>query len=285
MSFSQSSLRRLDRKIKGEFSGLLKKSTPNPIKKHQLIKLVLGEKKSGNYIEEEKKVEKYYSSRFQNRDSDFFSSIFNINSYPWLVDQFILDFSNSRSTSMDLYVTSQNIRFHFLNTAKIPESIGDVNTFHIVVSGLVRPRWDEEKRVIGLRQFLSYWHYVINKRFGNAFDDFFESMLNQFTICIGVKDSVKSSRGNFRGILNDYEIEFSQTEISWMKAIKSAIIENKKMPKFPLSRGPRNILTRRLEALCRTISMKNLGSDHEISKVVCRVCEECTKKTPVQRVS
>ncbi len=270
-----SQIHHLDSRIREEFEHLLKTAPPRPLKSHQIAKTLKAEAPDRSKRDLESQIIGFYRLPYEHRSERAFYRMFAIKPYPWLMQQFVLNFSNAAVSETTAASSASRIRHHMKNLIQIPEAISSTPFIHAVVSRITNPRHDQINTGIALKHFVEAWHKLVFLRFGSKHEAFFK----EFEVAIDYPEITGSIvMPGFVHETNDpttIHLELTQTDLEWMKEILICLENGSKLPLYPLSRGPQNSLVTKLETLVRAAHESFPLRYSKLEETLQRVCFEC----------
>jgi hypothetical protein len=265
----------LNKCISFEFDRLLKTSRPSRLKKHQLVQTILSDDTFLKYSELERRVESFYLMPYHKRTASLFSGLFGLKAYPWLLNDFVLNFRNCIVSDTSLVMLASNISYSIEVNIGAPREISQASFVLAVCYKLSQPIHGSKASGYNLADFVEDWREIAFKKHGNKYDVFFEKLLAFMeSSALEIKGDDFPAQSILEGDVLE-AIEFRQTDLDWMKGILSAMTVNLNLPKHPLSTGPQNPTTSRLEMLVRTAQKLYPKRNSQLDTVIERVCRVC----------
>jgi hypothetical protein len=259
-----------------ELARLLKESHPNALKKHILMKLVHLE--VPHYFEDEIRsmITSYYAIAFERRTAGQFQRTFGFRPYPWLLSQFILDFSNAEISETNLARIASSLKFSLCTHFDPPREIGQVDFIHLVIYRLLKARSHKGSSLFDVQDFLAEWRKTSHSRFGDRFDQYFDELGDEVASAEHIQStSGPVPRGTAAGE-SAPDAELSQTDLDWLKSVLEALVSEQLPPKYPLSRGPQVKIITQIEHICRLLSKPAKAEWREqVVDVACKLCRSC----------
>lgn len=250
-------LMELDQVVSFEFGRLLKEAPPNRDKTHRLAKTIQQEALSGNPAIESirDQVVAYYATPFSRRDAIHFHKVFGFKPYPWLQNQFCLNFANAEMSDTQINRLSSKFRFFLAKMIQPPEDLLQPPVLHLTLFKITHPRCDQKNSGLDLRDFRNMWERVAHKKWGERFQSFFkwfdedldEKPVFNWPCPQNPMGSIDCHSGSDLGL--------TQTDLDWMKDLLKALHYNRTLPKYPLSQGPTKRSTRQLEKVTRAFNV------------------------------
>lgn len=232
-------------KIAIEFLTLLKQAVPNVAKKHCLMRLLRMEAQQSDDIIRNQ-IDEYFATPFAHRTEKTASRIFGTRIYPWLLDQFRLDFGNGVVSEIAVARTAANLAFVAEQNFFSPSEIGTSAFFQVVVHSLTRPRWDQRKSGFDFYDLVDQWQEVSFRKCGSRFDGYFRRLRE-------IDQAMSKREVKLEKEVRSIGTELKQVDVLWMKDVVAAISLGRLPPDFPLQKGPSHPLSRRLHRLVREI--------------------------------
>jgi len=254
----------IDSRITFELSRMLKEAMPNQLKLHQLTNLMCREITKSNFTSIKQKVLSYYQVHFQRRTDGQFLKTFGILPYPWLHSQFILNFSNAQISETQLAKLASTLRHLITLNFSPPNPIVKSDFLHLTLYKLIYPRTDRKKSGLTLKDFVLVWRSTAHSKWGNKFEFYFESILEEMELNKGASATRTPISRGMLPTEQANDIELSQTDLDWMKDILASIQKQQNPPHYPLSRGPNNPTTRNLEKIVRAICLVQTGPNIQL---------------------
>lgn len=265
-------LANLNQHILESLSQLLKRSYPNREKAHRLNKLLQSEKDGQTYEQLHSKILNYYHLPFERRTAGQFLKTFGIHPYPWLMEQFILNFSTAHIASNDLVKLSVKFRHLIKTSLDLPQELIDSNFIYLVLNQMTHPKGFSKTSGLTLTDFVRAWSRASQRKWGEKFNHHFAPIFEDLDTWEYKSMSPTLSRGTLEDI-DGNEMDLSQTDLDWMKEILLCLKYRKTPPPYPLKRGPKHPPTRSLEKIVRLIekiqSPKKLELLRNTAKVIC----------------
>ncbi len=249
----------IDQRLRFELNQLLKDSFPNPLRIHQLTKLMCRETECQDFTSIKNKIIEYYKYPFERRTGGQFLNIFGIRPYPWLHGQFLLNFANAHISETKISKLASTVRHLIKFNSSPPPQIIDTNFIHLVLFKMLHPRIEEKTSGLNLRDFFNVWQKTSQAKWGEKYNFYFDSLKKVIITESGAPDtrppvsmgSLVDDQGN--------DLELTQTELDWMKNIIDSIEQRLQPPRYPISKGPNNPHTRHLEKVVRAICLIKEG--------------------------
>ncbi len=275
VTITKEGIAKLNKCISFEFEKLLRTSRPSRLKKHQLVKTILSDDTFLKYSELERRVESFYLMPYHKRTESYFSSLFGLKAYPWLLNDFVLNFRNCIVSDTSLVMSASNISYSIEVNIGASREIRQASFVLAVCYRLTQPIHDSKASGYNLADFVEDWREIAFKKHGNKYDVFFDKLL-EFMELSALESKVDefSAQSNLEGDVSE-AIEFRQTDLDWMKGILNSMAVNSNLPKYPLSTGPQNPTTSRLEMLVRTAQKLYPKRNSQLNTVIERVCSVC----------
>ena len=242
----------LDLRIRADLEQLMKSSPPSREKCFQLIKTLQSEGAKGSEYELQRKVHNFYKVEFERRTAGYFKRIFEIRPYPWLLNQFVLDYSNITVSQTTLLKIASNFRHAIRNVMSAPDLIVDTGFLHVVLHRLTHPRYDQKSTAYNFYDFVDRWQTCTRSKWGDQFDQFFKDIYEAIPEDLKTNEPTAAAVG-MATFENDKanEPDLTQTELDWMKTVIMAIHRGELPPQFPLSKPPKNPGPRTLNKITR----------------------------------
>jgi hypothetical protein len=245
----------LDERLVSDLSRLLKTAMPSREKRFRLDKLLQTEVEGASYSE---RILQYYSIPFEHRTRNQFRKVFGIDAYPWLHQQFLLDFASAEISDTELSRIASNIRFYLRNELPLPKEIVEADLLHLVLYKMVSPGTVEGAERVGVASFLRTWRRVCFLKWGDRYEEVFGLFENEL-FDLSNRSFEYQSSGTAIGLDKDdqgFSMDLSQTDLDWMKALLLALDCSADLPAYPLSRGPDRPVTRQIEKLSRSYNFR-----------------------------
>jgi hypothetical protein len=266
-------LAELDQRITHELGQLLKSAHPSREKIHQLAKLLSREVDDRDFETIKRQVLAYYSCPFERRTAGQFMRTFGIKPYPWLHSQFLLNFCNAHVSETKIAKLAGTLRHYFLLTIEPPKEVAQTDFLHLTLFKLLHPRPEEKKSGFRLGDFIDCWDQTARSKWGDKFNNYFESLAEDADVEYGAPISNPPIGRGSEAHDQANDLEFTQTDLDWMKEILEAIASQRPPPQYPLSRGPNQPATRQLEKVVRAIiKLKNGPKVILLSKAARELC-------------
>jgi hypothetical protein len=276
----------LDLKVRREFERLLKDSPPHPLKSLQLRKLLLNDNSPFGAREIDGRISQFYSLPFERRTEKQAARLFKVRPYPWLMQQFLLDFSNACVSDTQMIKVAGRLCHQFCSVLTPPAEIATVGLMHSAVHRTTHPRTDQLSTGIDLEIFIARWETICFLRFGDRYQEFFEELKRLLARDLerGLQSALHSQKviPKLANLIADTDLSgadlnLAQTDLDWLKLVIRALGRSECLPQYPLSRGPQNSTLLRLEQLVRAAQIRFPNRVPELEKVILRVCETCLK--------
>ncbi|WP_413290952.1 hypothetical protein [Bdellovibrio sp. HCB337] len=233
-----------------KINGLLDDAEPNPARAFQIYKACQAENLWNETFEKfSQHLQGYFSlSRHERRKSHFDRALSRPMSME-IYEKFHLTFRSAlvnNRTLLDIASWAHHlVRVGYKTTCPVASE----DVFTKTLQYITNPPHFEKDENIDLDDFCSAWTKTVNKLFGKTYDDEFNKLLKEIhSLNLQIKEAeVKVHDGQFFPT-----IYLTQTEIDWTIAVRTAAVDYKPIPKFPLSRGPKK---QRLCTLYSTIGL------------------------------
>ncbi|MCC7404590.1 MAG: hypothetical protein IT288_09360 [Bdellovibrionales bacterium] len=249
-------LREFNQTIQSAMNQLLVDSRPNRLRRHQLSKILLREGSDRPELVE--RIDEFYQIPPRQRSDREFARLFGIKPYPWLRNQFDLNFGQAEVPEVLLYKLSLKVRDFIKSRFTFPGEISNAQMFHLVLYSLTRPRWDEPRSSIDLNDFVRVWRRACLKWFGDRYQIFFKILLDRVNNVEFEVDILNpSSLADLTSNPSAGDQSLTQTELDWLKRVLTSIQLDWSPPAFPLSSGPQNKVTREIEKVCRILHLQS----------------------------
>lgn len=252
-------LAELDQRITHELGYLLKGAYPSREKVHQLAKQLSREVDDRDFETIKRQVLSYFSVPFERRTAGQFMRTFGIRPYPWLHSQFLLNFCNAHVSETKIAKLAGTLRHYFLLTIEPPKELAQTDFLHLTLFKLLHPRPEQKKSGFRLSDFIDCWDQTARTKWGDKYNDYFESLSEDADFDYGAPISNPPICRGSEAQEQANELEFTQTDLDWMKQILEALDIQKLPPQYPLSRGPNQPATRQLEKVVRAIIKVKTG--------------------------
>lgn len=243
-------------RVTSDLTRLLKAAKPSREKRYRLEK-TLRDEVPGSDENLREKISKYYELPFEYRTKAQFRKIFGIDPYPWLHQQFVLDFSNASVSETELSKLASNLRHLFKNEVQVildaPDELLESDFLHLVLYKMVSPNSSHTFGELSLTGFLKVWERASFVKWGSRYEDLF-LILNEaarFQHLSGERYQALGVPPGFELEESGFAMDLSQTDLDWMKALIVELDLKRELPPYPLSRGPTRPVTRKLEKIAR----------------------------------
>lgn len=243
-------------RVTSDLTRLLKAARPSREKLYRLEK-TLKEESSGSQDQLREKIAKYYELPFEYRTKAQFRKVFGIDPYPWLHQQFVLDFSNAAVSETELSKLASNLRHLLKNEVQVivdlPDELLESDFLHLVLYKMVSPNSSHALGDVSLTAFLKVWERACFVKWGSRHEELF-LILNEaarFEQLSGEKFDAFGLSPGFELEESGFAMDLSQTDLDWMKALIVELDLKKELSPYPLSRGPTRPVTRKLEKIAR----------------------------------
>ena len=254
-------MRRLSLRIESSFEDLLKSAAPNEGKRYKLTKLLKLEQGATSSFQADSKITAYFQLPYQERSSRAFFEIFGVGPYPWLLDQFQLNFSSAQISESKIFHLSVNLHQILGFQLGLPEEIVDVKILHLTIYRLTHPNWWQPKSGIEISEFFSSWHHVVSQKFGDRYDPVFSQLFESIENLALASETDLKVEGGVAEIEKCPEQKApTQTELDWLKEIVEALKAGSPPPLYPLSRGPQHGDMKNIEKIVRTLRIHHSNS-------------------------
>lgn len=247
----------LNQAVSFELGKLLKEAIPNRDKIYRLAKTLQKEFSSCPPIIEslQEQIKAYYAAPFSRRDSNCFLKAFGRKPYPWLQNQFCLNFSNAEISDTQLVKLSNTLRFLFAKMIHPPEDLLQIPILHLTLYRLTHPRSHEKTSGLDLHDLRPIWRQEAQRKWGTRFQFFFSWLDEDLDEEPDFKWPIpQNPMGSIDCHLGS-DLGLTQTDLDWMKDLLKALYNNTDLPKYPLSQGPTKRSTRQLEKVARAFNV------------------------------
>ena len=250
-SKAESAIYEFNLRVCHEFERLLKAAPPRPLKKHQLANILRYDVPDLTRRELESKVLEFYTFPHERRTERQFARLFKIKPYPWLMEQFVLNFSNASVSETEMTKMAGRFRHHFRFIIEPPDEINSVNFLQLVIYRTANPRWDQVNTGIDLPIFADRWRSASFAKFGEKHDHFFYTLDQQIELSYNEPLSVVDAKREVSEQTSTTDLNLTQTDLEWMKEVIQALDSGLRLPLYPLQRGPTTPTILRMEQLVR----------------------------------
>jgi len=245
-------LAELDQRISFELGLLLKKAQPTRLRVHQLTKLIQNESQNIDFESTRRRVLSYFEIPFERRTSGQFQRTFGVQAYPWLHDQFLLNYTHAQISETSVVKLAVKIRHYLKITIAPPRDLIQADFLHLTVYKLVHPQSHQKKSGLRLYDFTLAWAELARKKWGSDYNLFFNRLVRDLRFEYGAPlSNPPLTMGTFEDKAGQ-ALELTQTDLEWMKSIVEAASHNTIPLNYPLSRGPNQPATRQLDKLIRS---------------------------------
>ena len=269
------SIRQLDIRTKKIFELLLKESQPSRDRKYALLKLLMQEESPLSREDLNDAITSFYSLSYERRTARQFRRTFSVKPYPWLLTQFNLSFRNAFISEAKIFKTASSLQYLIRNVIEVPNDISSVDTLHLAVHRLTKPRVDQVAASIGFPTLSYRWRDASFFKFGNQFEGFFDELDKAIEQAENYRDNIDSGFFSLSDESDDrdhHEPDITQTDLDWFKAILTALEDNLRPPLYPLQRGPQTPVLLRLEKLVRAAHLSFPIRHSQLESAVRRSC-------------
>jgi hypothetical protein len=240
---------KINSSLQNHFSNYIHLGNPNLIKRYQLAKLICYEKDVSIEMAINQ-VASFYQIPYRDRTDSRFHQHFSIIPYPWLVEQFLLNFKTIQQNETLIQRAVADVKFYFQQLEQTPppelahESILLQSAFHAL-----KKCWSSESS-LGLFDFLKSWKRQSFLNYGEKYEWYFEILFEEI-------EKTKLEDVTLTEIKKK-TISLTQTEIDWLRSIKLELENKIHFSTFPLSTGPKKAVLIEIERITRTLN--RLGS-------------------------
>lgn len=270
----RSPLYNLDVRIRGEFERLLKCAVPRPTKRYHILKALLWENGPLPRHQLDRQIFQFFLLPYPMRTERQAAKLFKVRPYPWLMEQFVLNFSSGAVSETELAKAAGRLRHNIGNVLSPPEPIMTIDLLHLVVYRATHPRWDQKNSGLALKHFVDRWKFVSFQCFGDRYSDYFD-VLNR-RIDSEELTAPEASPSEAKEVPPETtSLNMTQTDLDWLKAILSALEGSRRPPLYPLSRGPQSPTIKRLEQLIRVAHSRFPERLPPLEEAVRRVSVTC----------
>lgn len=245
----------LDERLVSDLSRVIKTAMPSREKRYRLDKLLQSEVEGRTYSD---RILQYYSIPFEYRSRAQFRKVFGIEAYPWLHQQFLLDYASADIADTELSKIASNIRFFLRNEVALPGEMVEVDLLHLVLYKMVSPSSLAGTEGVDVRSFMNSWRRVCFVKWGDRYEDVFDRFESELQD-LSSQSFEEQNTGLAIGLESDdqgFEMDLSQSDLDWMKELLQALDARSVLPAYPLSRGPDRPVTRQLEKLSRSYNFR-----------------------------
>lgn len=252
-TFNLEKLYRVDLKTTRGFEQILKNATPTSCRIYQLIKTLEWEEPATTpRTVLQRNIRSYYQVRYENRTAELFYEVFNIKPYAWLMDQFILRFSNAHIGETDIQKMTMQLTHLLKNEINVPE---ELVTMKISLGATLSICRGQGNRTTGV-DFVDYLERLQKAAFityGDKYQDYLEN-LTEATI----KAKEEFSKSLFKLVENNnFAKDPTQTELTWIKDTVKAIVYRSQVPLFPMAKGAAHVDIKSVETTIKTLRLSN----------------------------
>ncbi len=272
-----SPIEHLNQRLKDEFELLLKTAHPRPLKKRQIASILKDEVQGLSIRELESKVHDFFSIAYERRTEKQVARTFQIKPYPWLMQQFVLNFASAGVSETAMIKSAGRFRYLFRTVIAPPEEINSISFLHTVIHRISNPNWNQPTTGIDLSVFANVWQKSTWERYGEKHRLFFSGLFEK------LEDTPQQSFLQLdlfaSGESNDhtFELNLTQTDLDWMKDLIDAINLGERLPAFPLQRGPVSATSQRMEKLVRAANKIYPKHHLALEETLQRACLDCLK--------
>jgi hypothetical protein len=252
-------LAELDQRVTFELGQLLKEAQPSREKIHILTKQMERELQSTDFESIRGKIISYFNVRFERRTGGQFLRTFGMRPYPWLHNQFILNFSNAQVSDTKTVQLAGRFRHLFRATINPPKEIVETDFLHLTIYKLVHPRCEQKSAGLQLSDLLYIWNRTSQAKWGDKYNHFFKSLSEDLDIEYGTPLTQPPITMGTTANEPANDLELTQTDLDWIKGILAALDKKYSPPKYPLARGPDKPTTRQLEKVVRLMNRFKQG--------------------------
>ncbi len=275
MKIQKSPIDQLNQRLSDEFEYLLKSAHPRALKKHQIARALIEEKPGLSLRELETKIHEFYSIAYERRTERQVARTFRVKPYPWLMQQFVLNFATAGVSETSMVKSAGRFRHLFRMVLSPPEEINSISFLHTVVHRITNPRWDQPTTGIDLPSFANIWRRTTWEKFGERYHLFFldlfekvealpQNQLPRMDLGQSGEDPSWTS-----------ELNLTQTDLDWMNDIVVALNMDGHLPPFPLKKGPSNPTTLRIEQLVRAANQLYPQHHLPLEETLRKACGRC----------
>lgn len=164
------------------------------------------------------------------------------------------------------------LRLHYQKTSEI----SSIETFSEAIHDLTHPSYSEKDQDIDFEDFCEAWKKAADKLYGKKFEAEHQLVISELRHLNHVLETriLDHARNNLIE-----RLYLTQTEITWVERSQDAVLHQKSMPKYPLSKGPEKS---RLVDLLKWLTLweisKSAGSPTvqvKVERLRCYIAKEC----------
>ncbi len=247
--------------ITQKINGLLDEAEPNAAKAFQLYKMCQSENLWTDSF-----------SQFAFHLSDFFTlakaerSKSNFDAY-LSRPMDCISFESFQLTFRSAAISSQSVRdiaswaHHMLRLHfKEDSSVFSLEAMQLTVHSLTHPSFEEKDQDIDFEDFCSSWQKSAGKIYGKRFEAEHAVVLAELR-SVERQKSIELQQQTRRR----HSIYLTQTEIEWTQAVQTAAQQEKKLPRYPLTKGPQK---ERLVELLKCVTLYEIAFSSDIQQLV-----------------
>lgn len=150
------------------------------------------------------------------------------------------------------------LRLHYEKTSPI----SSVDTLSKTIFDLTHPQLGEKDQNIDFEDFCDAWKDAVDKLYGKQYEAEHQSVLSDLRNLNHMLETqiLELPRLN--------RIYLTQTEITWVERSLEAVVERRKMPRYPLTKGPEKS---RLVDLLKWLTLWEISKDAKAQNVQAKV--------------
>lgn len=153
------------------------------------------------------------------------------------------------------------LRLHYEKTSPV----ASVDTLSKTIFDLTHPSLGEKDQNIDFEDFCESWKNAADKLYGKKYEAEHQLVLSELRNISQVLE-VRTLESLQRNLLN--RIYLTQTEIDWVEKSREAVVARRKMPRYPLSKGPEKS---RLVDLLKWLTLWEISKGAEAPAVQAKV--------------